>query len=184
MEQVLVILKGSNSQMNEKGTSKTEDVQQHSSDLVMGAVWMEQHREQGSHGIFHLYPIHIWAHCKVLHRDKPFFLNKEEAWTGKSDKFHLQSTAFVTSEADHNNQHKTQTVSPQETVRHQKINVQSSICWHGKILRTCSTKRRCESRNTPVQLCRVSPHCLRKISYSPQPTADELFSRIHPERKF
>lgn len=40
-------------------TADAEDVQQHSSDLVVGAVWVEQHRQQGPHGILHLYPIHV-----------------------------------------------------------------------------------------------------------------------------
>lgn len=50
-------------------TSKAENVEQHSSDLVLGAVWVEQYRQQGPHGILHLYTFHIWAHSKVLHRD-------------------------------------------------------------------------------------------------------------------
>lgn len=50
-------------------TSKAENVEQHSSDLVLGAVGVEQHRQQGPHGILHLYTVHIWAHCQVLHGD-------------------------------------------------------------------------------------------------------------------
>lgn len=54
-------------------TAKAEDVEQHRSDLVVGAVWVEQHRQQGPHGILHLHPVHVGPHCKVLNRDKPFF---------------------------------------------------------------------------------------------------------------
>lgn len=49
--------------------SKAENVEQHSSDLVLGAVGVEQHRQQGPHGILHLYTVHIRAHCQVLHGD-------------------------------------------------------------------------------------------------------------------
>lgn len=48
-------------------TIEAEDVEQHSSDLVVGAVRVEQHRQQGPHGIFDLHPIHVCPHCKVLH---------------------------------------------------------------------------------------------------------------------
>ena len=54
-------------------TAEAEDVEQHSSDLVVGAVRVEQHRQQCSHGILNLHPIHIWPHCEVLNGDKPFF---------------------------------------------------------------------------------------------------------------
>lgn len=50
-------------------TSKAENVEQHSSDLVLGAVGVEQHRQQGPHGILHLHTVHIRAHCQVLHGD-------------------------------------------------------------------------------------------------------------------
>lgn len=40
-------------------TSKAENVEQHSSDLVLGAVWVEKYRQQGPHGILHLYTFHI-----------------------------------------------------------------------------------------------------------------------------
>ncbi len=40
-------------------TVEAEDVEQHSSDLVVGGVWVEQHRQQGPHGILHLHPIHV-----------------------------------------------------------------------------------------------------------------------------
>lgn len=40
-------------------TAEAEDVQQHSSDLVVGAVRVEQHRQQCPHGILNLHPFHI-----------------------------------------------------------------------------------------------------------------------------
>lgn len=51
-------------------TVDAEDVEQHSSDLVVGAVRVEQHWQQSPHGIFHLHPLNVWPQCKVLRRDK------------------------------------------------------------------------------------------------------------------
>lgn len=55
-------------------TIEAEDVEQHCSDLVIGAVLVEQHRQQGSHGIFHFHPVNIWPHRKVLHGDKTLLI--------------------------------------------------------------------------------------------------------------
>lgn len=49
-------------------TSEAEDVEQHSSDLVVGAVRVEQHGQQGPHGVLHLHTIRIWSHGQVLHK--------------------------------------------------------------------------------------------------------------------
>lgn len=40
-------------------TVDAEDVEQHSSDLVVGAVRVEQHWQQSPHGIFHLHPLNV-----------------------------------------------------------------------------------------------------------------------------
>lgn len=45
--------------LGENDTIEAEDVEQHSSDLVVGAVRVEQHRQQSPHRIFHLCPVYI-----------------------------------------------------------------------------------------------------------------------------
>ena len=53
-------VKGGQCAAGEEGcTTEAEDVEQHSSDLVVGAVWVEQHGQQGPHGILHLHPVHV-----------------------------------------------------------------------------------------------------------------------------